>query len=47
MEWRDKIINEYRRGGTEAALIVDETREGRLRWLGHVLRREVRLVKEM
>ena len=47
----DKIRNKYIRGSIGVASIVDKMRENRLRWLGHVLRREeteaVRLVKEM
>ena len=47
----DKIRNEYIRGSIGVASIVDKMRENRLRWFGHVLRREeteaVRLVREM
>ena len=45
-----KIRNEYIRGSIGVASIVDKLRENRLRWLGHVLRREeteaVKLVRE-
>ena len=36
----DKISNEYIRGSVGVASIVEKMREIRLRWLGHVLRRE-------
>jgi len=41
VEWRkDRIRNEYIRGSLEVAPIVDKICENRLKWLGHVLRRE-------
>eukprot|EP00102_Acyrthosiphon_pisum_P026090 XP_016663300.1 PREDICTED: uncharacterized protein LOC107884852 [Acyrthosiphon pisum] len=36
----DRIRNEYIRDSIGVASIVDKMRENRLRWLGHVLRRE-------
>jgi len=36
----DRIKNEYIRGSIEVAPIVDNLSEYRLRWVGHVLRRE-------
>ena len=47
----DRIKNEYVRGSIGVASIVDKMRENRLRWLGHVMRREetsaVRVVMKM
>lgn len=37
---KDRIRNEYIRGSIGVAPIIDKMRENRLRWLGHVLRRE-------
>ncbi|KAL4104536.1 hypothetical protein QTP88_019831 [Uroleucon formosanum] len=36
----DRIKNEYVRGSIGVASIVDKMRENRLRWLGHVMKRE-------
>jgi len=43
----DRIRNEYLRYSIGVARIVDELRENRLRWLGHVLRREKPEVTEV
>jgi len=43
MTREDRIRNEYIRGSigvAKMASIVDEMRENRLRWLGHIIRRE-------
>jgi len=44
----NKIRNEYRRCGIGVLLIVYKMQENRLRWFGHVLRREetMKLVKK-
>jgi hypothetical protein len=36
----NRIRNEYLRGRIGVALIVDKMRENRLRWFGHMMRRE-------
>jgi hypothetical protein len=36
----DRIRNEYVRGSIGVVLIVNKIRENRLRWFGHVMRRE-------
>ncbi|XP_050534488.1 uncharacterized protein LOC126901782 [Daktulosphaira vitifoliae] len=36
----DRIRNEHIRGSIDVTSIVDKMRENRLRWFGHVMRRE-------
>ena len=36
----DKIRNEYIRGTAQVGRFVEKTREARLRWYGHVLRKD-------
>ncbi|XP_048001453.1 uncharacterized protein LOC125238221 [Leguminivora glycinivorella] len=36
----DKVRNDYIRGTFKTASITDKLKEGRLRWFGHVMRRE-------
>jgi hypothetical protein len=47
----DRIKNEYMRGSVGLALIVDKMRENRLKWFGHMVKREgtkaVRVFMEM
>ena len=38
--WLDRIRNEYIRGTAHVRCFGDEAREARLRWFGHVLRRD-------
>lgn len=51
MTRKDRIRNGYVRGSIGVISIVDKVRENRLRWFGHVMRREnskaVRMVMEM
>jgi hypothetical protein len=37
---KDEIKNEYVRGSIDVVSIVNKMRENRLRWFGHVMRRE-------
>jgi len=37
---KDRISNEYVKGGIGVASIVDKMKENRLRWFGHVMRRK-------
>jgi len=36
----DRIMNEYVRGSMGVTSIVDKTRENRLGWFGHIMRRK-------
>ncbi|XP_061710677.1 uncharacterized protein LOC133520321 [Cydia pomonella] len=36
----DKVINEYVRGSFKVAPIAEKVKEGRLKWYGHVMRRD-------
>ncbi|KAM3955544.1 uncharacterized protein ACR2FA_012596 [Aphomia sociella] len=37
---KDKVRNEHIRGSFKVAQIADKVKESRLRWYGHILRRE-------
>jgi len=54
MSWvtrEDRIRNEYVRGSVRVMSIVDKMRENRLRWFGHIMKREdseaVRTIMEL
>ena len=42
---KDKIRNEYIRGTVKVERLVMKVREGRLKWYGHVMRRDLKYVE--